>query len=225
MEGWGWLFRWLSVQQRPDPATRPTRGRNPLCQGLTAWGRLQVGTWVCRAILGLEERVVVQESLQRCQALQRGPLPLLVAHRFSLYCCSSAALTQYHCFFLFFFLSWQIFFIFIACPTGFWGPDCFHSCNCHNGAMCSPYDGECRCTHGWTGLYCTQRKPFRGTVVPGNLSKYVLLPRVSSKYCTFPCKTTCFFLVITSHHPEENSPKAFQGFLCFWHSIKEGPII
>ncbi|KAL2093258.1 hypothetical protein ACEWY4_010570 [Coilia grayii] len=46
-----------------------------------------------------------------------------------------------------------------SCPAGHWGPDCLNSCNCHNGAQCSAYDGECRCGPGWTGLYCTQRCP------------------------------------------------------------------
>lgn len=45
-----------------------------------------------------------------------------------------------------------------ACPSGHWGPDCLNSCNCLNGAQCSAYDGECRCSPGWTGLYCTQRE-------------------------------------------------------------------
>lgn len=46
----------------------------------------------------------------------------------------------------------------VACPPGYWGPNCIHTCNCHNGAYCSAYDGECKCTPGWTGLYCTQRE-------------------------------------------------------------------
>lgn len=46
-----------------------------------------------------------------------------------------------------------------ACPAGFWGPACFHTCSCHNGASCSAEDGACHCTPGWTGLFCTQRKP------------------------------------------------------------------
>lgn len=45
-----------------------------------------------------------------------------------------------------------------ACPPALWGPNCIHTCNCHNGAYCSAYDGECKCTPGWTGLYCTQRQ-------------------------------------------------------------------
>lgn len=45
-----------------------------------------------------------------------------------------------------------------ACPPGFWGPACFHTCSCHNGAHCSAEDGACHCTPGWTGLFCTQRK-------------------------------------------------------------------
>ena len=52
-----------------------------------------------------------------------------------------------------------------ACPPAHWGPNCIHTCNCHNGAFCSAYDGECKCTPGWTGLYCTQSKrhAFRGS--------------------------------------------------------------
>lgn len=45
-----------------------------------------------------------------------------------------------------------------ACPPGFWGPACFHTCSCHNGGRCSAEDGACHCTPGWTGLFCTQRK-------------------------------------------------------------------
>lgn len=44
-----------------------------------------------------------------------------------------------------------------ACPQGSWGPDCIHTCNCHNGAQCSATDGDCGCSPGWTGRYCTQR--------------------------------------------------------------------
>ncbi|KAF3833079.1 hypothetical protein F7725_026744 [Dissostichus mawsoni] len=44
-----------------------------------------------------------------------------------------------------------------ACSQGSWGPDCIHTCNCHNGAQCSATDGECNCSPGWTGLFCTQR--------------------------------------------------------------------
>uniref|UniRef100_A0A096M2V5 Multiple EGF-like-domains 10 n=1 Tax=Poecilia formosa TaxID=48698 RepID=A0A096M2V5_POEFO len=43
------------------------------------------------------------------------------------------------------------------CSPGYWGRNCLHRCNCHNGAYCSAYDGECKCTPRWTGLYCTQR--------------------------------------------------------------------
>ncbi len=50
-----------------------------------------------------------------------------------------------------------------VCPIGQWGPDCLNSCNCHNGAQCSAYDGECRCSLGWTGLYCTQRESLSHT--------------------------------------------------------------
>uniref|UniRef100_A0A087XMP6 Multiple EGF-like-domains 10 n=1 Tax=Poecilia formosa TaxID=48698 RepID=A0A087XMP6_POEFO len=44
-----------------------------------------------------------------------------------------------------------------VCSPGYWGRNCLHRCNCHNGAYCSAYDGECKCTPRWTGLYCTQR--------------------------------------------------------------------
>lgn len=45
-----------------------------------------------------------------------------------------------------------------ACPQGSWGPECIHTCNCHNGAQCSAVDGECSCSPGWTGRFCTQRR-------------------------------------------------------------------
>ncbi|CAB1338888.1 unnamed protein product [Coregonus sp. 'balchen'] len=40
-----------------------------------------------------------------------------------------------------------------VCPQGAWGPDCIHTCNCHNGAQCSATDGQCSCSAGWSGLY------------------------------------------------------------------------
>lgn len=143
-------------------------------------GQCGFPTWVCKAVVGLGEPVLVRESLlQRCQAPQCEVLPLLVSHRFSLLWFLHSTRVVW-----LLFVSWPTFFIFIACPTGFWGPDCFHSCNCHNGAMCSPYDGECRCTHGWTGLYCTQRKPLRRYFV-----------RESVKVCA---ATSCLFQVLQS---------------------------
>lgn len=92
-------------------------------------------------------------------------------------------------------LTWRLQFIslhlmqFSACPPAHWGPNCIHTCNCHNGAFCSAYDGECKCTPGWTGLYCTQSKQRGhggGTVTKEMSSLFVcimlgqwgLLPRV-----------------------------------------------
>lgn len=53
-----------------------------------------------------------------------------------------------------------------ACPPGFWGPACFHTCSCQHGASCSAEDGACHCTPGWTGLFCSQRKRLSALLRP-----------------------------------------------------------
>uniref|UniRef100_S4RQG8 Multiple EGF like domains 10 n=1 Tax=Petromyzon marinus TaxID=7757 RepID=S4RQG8_PETMA len=41
-----------------------------------------------------------------------------------------------------------------VCPEGRWGPNCSLSCNCNNGASCSPDDGTCECAFGYRGTTC-----------------------------------------------------------------------
>lgn len=84
---------------------------------------------------------------------------------------------------------------FSACPPSHWGPNCIHTCNCHNGAFCSAYDGECKCTPGWTGLYCTQSKQGASQGSPGEpmeeigslfAHRYVRSVRAPSKHMLPP---------------------------------------
>lgn len=51
------------MQQKPDPDTRFTWDGAPLCQDLMAGVRLQVGTWVCKAIATLAEPAIAWELL------------------------------------------------------------------------------------------------------------------------------------------------------------------
>lgn len=83
----------------------------------------------------------------------------------------------------------------VACPPGQWGPNCVHTCYCHNGAFCSAYDGECKCTAGWTGLYCTQRE-YNSTASNLKLKLCVLMiNRDSSRYCAaVSCRLSTRFL-------------------------------
>lgn len=47
--------------------------------------------------------------------------------------------------------------VWTGCPLGKWGRDCEMDCKCQNGATCDPFDGNCMCTRGWTGVYCDQK--------------------------------------------------------------------
>lgn len=41
-----------------------------------------------------------------------------------------------------------------VCSGGHWGPNCSKSCNCMNGASCSPDEGICECAPGYRGNTC-----------------------------------------------------------------------
>ncbi|MBN3280536.1 MEG10 protein, partial [Polyodon spathula] len=41
-----------------------------------------------------------------------------------------------------------------VCAEGRWGPNCSLSCNCKNGASCSPDEGTCECAPGYRGTTC-----------------------------------------------------------------------
>jgi len=42
-----------------------------------------------------------------------------------------------------------------TCPTGKFGEFCTENCQCENGSPCDPYDGQCKCLAGWTGVDCS----------------------------------------------------------------------
>jgi len=45
----------------------------------------------------------------------------------------------------------------VACPTGKFGEFCTENCQCENGSPCDPYDGQCKCLAGWTGVDCSEK--------------------------------------------------------------------
>uniref|UniRef100_A0A8C5LFL0 Multiple EGF-like-domains 11 n=1 Tax=Jaculus jaculus TaxID=51337 RepID=A0A8C5LFL0_JACJA len=51
-------------------------------------------------------------------------------------------------------LWWQGLDCSLPCPSGTWGLNCNESCECANGAACSPSDGSCACAPGWLGDTC-----------------------------------------------------------------------
>lgn len=95
----------------------------------------------------------------------------------------------------------QLLWVVLACPPSHWGPNCIHTCNCHNGAYCSAYDGECKCTPGWTGLYCTQ-------------SKWLFLSIFSLQIRIFLHCFCFFFFVVVSWF-------VYVGFVFFFHFINQ----
>lgn len=44
-----------------------------------------------------------------------------------------------------------------ACPSGKFGEFCTEKCQCENGSPCDPYDGQCKCLAGWTGVDCSEK--------------------------------------------------------------------
>uniref|UniRef100_A0A3B3WUD0 EGF-like domain-containing protein n=1 Tax=Poecilia mexicana TaxID=48701 RepID=A0A3B3WUD0_9TELE len=95
-----------------------------------------------------------------------------------------------------------------ACPAGSWGPDCLHLCNCHNGAECSAADGECSCSPGWTGLYCTQRTPHTHTHTHTHTQR---LSPTSLHSCSAPAMWHAF--VVSAISPA-GCPSGFYGAQC-----------
>ena len=47
-----------------------------------------------------------------------------------------------------------------GCPEDRYGVQCLNLCACENQAVCSPANGQCTCTPGWTGKLCENRKFF-----------------------------------------------------------------
>ena len=41
-----------------------------------------------------------------------------------------------------------------VCPYGFYGEECSQDCVCSITGRCSPHDGTCDCSPGWTGTRC-----------------------------------------------------------------------
>ena len=87
---------------------------------------------------------------------------------------------------------------YLACPEGFYGQDCSQTCDCLNGATCSPFDGTCTCAEGYTGTRCETRKLEPTTVAllfiyVVRCSTILSLVLLSTAICTNPCQNggTC----------------------------------
>ena len=50
------------------------------------------------------------------------------------------------------------FFLHPECREGYFGLQCRDVCECRNNATCNKVTGECSCTPGYQGTYCSQRK-------------------------------------------------------------------
>lgn len=53
--------------------------------------------------------------------------------------------------------SLSIIYSYVACPPGKFGEFCTEKCQCENGSPCDPYDGQCKCLAGWTGVDCSEK--------------------------------------------------------------------
>lgn len=52
-----------------------------------------------------------------------------------------------------------IFFCYLGCKEGFWGRNCSHKCNCQHDSICDQFNGQCKCTKGYTGDRCELECP------------------------------------------------------------------
>lgn len=46
-----------------------------------------------------------------------------------------------------------------GCTVGFWGKNCSHKCNCEHDSICDQFNGQCKCTKGYTGDQCELECP------------------------------------------------------------------
>ena len=51
--------------------------------------------------------------------------------------------------------TYELVFVFVACPAGSYGLQCSETCQCVNG-KCDHIDGSCSCDNGWRGVLCDQ---------------------------------------------------------------------
>lgn len=47
----------------------------------------------------------------------------------------------------------------LGCSEGFWGRNCSHKCNCEHDSICDQFNGQCKCTKGYTGERCELECP------------------------------------------------------------------
>lgn len=47
----------------------------------------------------------------------------------------------------------------LGCTVGFWGRNCSHKCNCEHDSVCDQFNGQCKCTKGYTGERCELNCP------------------------------------------------------------------
>lgn len=46
----------------------------------------------------------------------------------------------------------------IDCPDDKYGPNCYSTCRCLNGATCDRFTGKCLCSKGYSGEICNVRE-------------------------------------------------------------------
>ena len=47
-----------------------------------------------------------------------------------------------------------VYYLLPVCPYGLYGEECSQDCVCSITGRCSPHDGTCDCSSGWTGTRC-----------------------------------------------------------------------